>query len=97
MPALSAPSAIESPGPVKLAESGRPANSKANAQVGADGGVAPPMPSPRHAVELDEASGRFVQELVDPASNEILRAFPDESQLAFSRGVRAYLVAINKG
>jgi hypothetical protein len=94
MSALAPPSAIESPEPV---QSGRPANSEANARVGADGGIAPPTPSPRHAVRLDEASGRFVQELLDPASNEILRAFPDESQLAFSRGVRAYLDAISRG
>lgn len=41
-------------------------------------------------IELDQDAGRFVQTLTDPATNEVLRRFPHESQLAFARAVRAY-------
>ena len=44
-------------------------------------------------IELDEEAGRFVQTLTDPATNEILRRFPHESQLAFSSAIRAYEMA----
>jgi uncharacterized FlaG/YvyC family protein len=44
-------------------------------------------------IELDEAAGCFVQTLTDPNTHEVLRRFPHESQLAFSRAVRAYLIA----
>lgn len=41
-------------------------------------------------IELDAEAGRFVQTLTDPTTNEILRRFPHESQLAFARATRAY-------
>jgi uncharacterized FlaG/YvyC family protein len=44
-------------------------------------------------IELDAEAGRFVQTLTDPATNEVLRRFPHESQLAFARAVRAYATA----
>ncbi len=44
-------------------------------------------------IELDEEAGRFVQTLTDPTTNEILRRFPHESQLAFARATRAYAMA----
>lgn len=44
-------------------------------------------------IELDEASARYVQTHVDPNDNSVLRRFPSESQLAFSRGVSAYVRA----
>lgn len=39
-------------------------------------------------IELDKASARFVQMLI--AENVVVRRYPDETQLAFSRGIRAY-------
>ena len=44
-------------------------------------------------IELDEEAGRFVQTLTDATTNEILRRFPHESQLAFARATRAYTMA----
>jgi uncharacterized FlaG/YvyC family protein len=45
-------------------------------------------------IELDAEAGRFVQTLTDPTTNEVLRRFPNESQLAFSRAARAYTKAL---
>jgi hypothetical protein len=47
---------------------------------------------PRLIIELDEAAERFVQTLVDGV--DVLRRYPDEAQLAFSRGVNAYMAAL---
>jgi uncharacterized FlaG/YvyC family protein len=44
-------------------------------------------------IELDRDAGRFVQTLTDPQTNEILRRFPNESQLAFARAIGAYMNA----
>ncbi|MEZ5995129.1 MAG: hypothetical protein R3C25_05190 [Hyphomonadaceae bacterium] len=45
-------------------------------------------------VQLDRAAGRFVQTLSDPSTQETLRRYPSESQLAYSRAVMAYLRAL---
>ncbi|MBL8551844.1 MAG: hypothetical protein JNJ73_17790 [Hyphomonadaceae bacterium] len=45
-------------------------------------------------VEIDHASGRFVRTLRDGETDEVLRRWPNEGQLAFARGVRAYLAAL---
>lgn len=47
-------------------------------------------------IELDEAAGRFVQTLTDPTTQEVLRRFPHESQLAFARATRAYSAALTR-
>jgi hypothetical protein len=44
-------------------------------------------------VSLDEAAGRFVQTLTDPATHETVHKYPNEQQLAFSRAVNAYMRA----
>ncbi|KAF0172238.1 MAG: flagellar protein FlaG [Hyphomonadaceae bacterium] len=44
-------------------------------------------------IELDRDAGRFVQTLTDSETNEILRRFPNESQLAFARAIGAYMNA----
>jgi hypothetical protein len=49
---------------------------------------------PRVVIELDEAAERFVQTLLDGAGETVLRRYPDEAQLAFSRGINAYLAAL---
>jgi hypothetical protein len=45
-------------------------------------------------VEIDAAAGRFVHKLFDRETEEMLRQWPSERQLAFARGVRAYLAAL---
>jgi uncharacterized FlaG/YvyC family protein len=47
-------------------------------------------------IELDEAAGRFVQTLTDPNTQEVLRRFPHESQLAFARAIGAYTQALTR-
>jgi hypothetical protein len=51
---------------------------------------------PRVVIELDAAAERFVQTLVDGAGGAVLRRYPDEAQLAFSRGVNAYIAALTR-
>jgi hypothetical protein len=52
-------------------------------------------PSPTLSVRLDENAGRFVTTLTDPLTNEMLRSYPSEAQLAYSRAVMAYLRAMS--
>lgn len=44
-------------------------------------------------VRLDEKAGRFVQTLTDADTEEMVRRYPSEAQLAYSRAVMAYLRA----
>jgi hypothetical protein len=44
-------------------------------------------------VSLDEGAQRFVSILTDSSTSEMLRRYPSESQLAYSRAVMAYLRA----
>lgn len=48
-------------------------------------------------VQLDPSAGRFVQTLTDVNTAEMLRRYPSESQLAYSRAVMAYLRAMHGG
>lgn len=50
--------------------------------------------APKLTIEFDDAAGRFVQTLIDPTNQSVLRRFPAEYQLAFSRGVNAYMAAL---
>jgi hypothetical protein len=50
-------------------------------------------PLPRRRIEIDAESGRFVHSLLDPQTLDVLLRYPSEDELAFSRGIRAYLVA----
>lgn len=45
-------------------------------------------------IELDHAAARFVQKLFDASNEAVLRQYPNDTQLAFSRGVTAYLEAL---
>lgn len=56
----------------------------------------PPLIAPRLLIEFDAASDRFVHTLIDPASQSVLRRFPNEGQIAFSRGVNAYVQAMRQ-
>jgi hypothetical protein len=42
-------------------------------------------------VRVDVEAGRFVNMLVDAESDEVLRKYPSDAQLAFSRAVKSYL------
>jgi len=53
---------------------------------------APFIPS-EMLVEIDVAAGRFVHKERDGETKEVLEQYPNEGQLAFSRGVKAYLEA----
>jgi hypothetical protein len=44
-------------------------------------------------VQLDQDAQRFVSTLTDESTSEMLRKYPSESQLAYSRAVMAYLRA----
>ncbi len=44
-------------------------------------------------VQLDPDAQRFVTTLTDSSTSEMLRRYPSESQLAYSRAVMAYLRA----
>lgn len=55
-----------------------------------------PLVPPRLYIELDEASDRFVQTVIDATNETVLRRFPDEGRLAFSRGVNAYVRAMRE-
>lgn len=52
------------------------------------------MPDNVH-VHLDAEAGRFVSTLTDTSTEEMLRRYPSESQLAYSRAVMAYLRALH--
>ena len=67
-----------------------PAPSSASAQS------QPPLLAPHLFIEFDRDSQRFVQTVIDGESKTVLRRFPAENQLAFSRGVNAYLRALSQ-
>jgi uncharacterized FlaG/YvyC family protein len=48
----------------------------------------------RLLVQIDVESGRFVNTLLDAATEEVIRKYPSEAQLAYSRAVKAYLNAL---
>ena len=48
-------------------------------------------------IEIDRVSGRFINTLMDPHSKEVIRRYPSEGQLAFSRAVSAYMRALREG
>ncbi|MBC7767475.1 MAG: hypothetical protein H7124_01670 [Phycisphaerales bacterium] len=54
------------------------------------------MPNDVH-VQLDAEAGRFIATLTDANTEETLRRYPSESQLAYSRAVMAYMRALTGG
>jgi hypothetical protein len=55
---------------------------------------ADPAPTTKLTIEFDTASERFVQTLVDASNETVLRRYPNSNQLAFSRGINAYMRAM---
>lgn len=45
-------------------------------------------------IHVDAEAGRFVNVLLDPHSQEVLRQYPNEGQLAYARAVNQYLRAL---
>ena len=45
-------------------------------------------------ISYDEDAGRFVQTLTDANTSETLRRYPNDTQLAYSRAVVAYMRAL---
>lgn len=45
-------------------------------------------------IRVDADAGRFVNTLLDPHSDEVLRQYPSDAQLAYARAVNAYLRAL---
>ncbi|MES1201038.1 MAG: hypothetical protein ABUS57_06270 [Pseudomonadota bacterium] len=66
---------------------------KIEAQTKAE--LRPDLSAAKLLVAIDEGSGRFVNTLLDPNSQEVLRQYPSDAQLAFSRAVKAYLEAMS--
>ncbi|MES1156909.1 MAG: hypothetical protein ABUL73_03925 [Alphaproteobacteria bacterium] len=52
-------------------------------------------PAPKMLIKIDKDSGRFVNTLVDADGAEVIRQYPSEAQLAYSRAVTAYLRALS--
>ena len=48
----------------------------------------------RWVSEFDRSASRIVQMLVEPSSHAVLKQFPENGQVAFSRGIAAYLEAL---
>jgi uncharacterized FlaG/YvyC family protein len=51
---------------------------------------APVQSSGRLTIELDRGAGVFVQRLIDPSTEEVIRQFPHEGQLMLARAQKAY-------
>lgn len=47
-------------------------------------------------IEIDQAAKRFVNKLFDPNTQELTRQFPSDGQLAFSRGLNAYIETLRR-
>jgi len=57
--------------------------------------IAAAAPSPKLLIEIDKASGRFINTLLDADGNKVIRQYPSDAQLAYSRAVTAYLKAMS--
>jgi uncharacterized FlaG/YvyC family protein len=44
-------------------------------------------------IALDEEARRYVRQVIDPETNQVVRSYPAEGQLAFARAISAYLKA----
>lgn len=65
-----------------------PASAEAASAPGASGPPALSLLPPRMVIALDQTAARFVQTLIE--GDTVLRQFPAENQLAFSRAINAY-------
>jgi uncharacterized FlaG/YvyC family protein len=88
---------------VKVQEVERPSEAQ-QSRAETDPRNPPPAPPKRQVVEssgrltieLDQSAGVFVQRLIDPSTEEVLRQFPHESQLMLARAQRAYQDAVTE-
>lgn len=77
------PAPIAPPPPAALAE-------RAPAEASS---VAAPATTDVH-IDFDREAGRFIQTITDLTTDEVLRQYPSEAQLAYSRAVVAYMRAL---
>ncbi|HVZ99078.1 MAG TPA: hypothetical protein VG841_02050 [Caulobacterales bacterium] len=77
--------------PVKLQATETVAKIEAQSQAQLQSELAPA----KLLIEIDKVSGRFVNTLLDPESEQVLRQYPSDAQLAFSRAVEVYLKAMS--
>jgi hypothetical protein len=80
-----APAESSEPGPVAVAANQRYAEFAAAQRA--------ELQPDKVLIRLDPDSQRFVATLTDSTTAEMLRTYPSESQLAYSRAVMAYLRA----
>jgi hypothetical protein len=74
------------PGPAAEAAAPRPTEDKSAALQA--------LTPDRLTVSLDASAGRFVQTLTDIETEETVRKYPSDAQLAYSRAVMTYLRAL---
>lgn len=84
---LPAPSPAQSSEPSPAAQAAERRMAEHQAMLRAD------LTPDKLRVSLDPNAGRFVQTLTDANTAEMVRRYPSESQLAYSRAVMAYLRA----
>lgn len=77
------PAPVAPPPPAAPAERGQPETIAAAA----------PAPTDVH-VDFDREAGRFIQTVTDLTTDQVLRQYPSEAQLAYSRAVAAYMRAL---
>jgi|CXWL01.1.fsa_nt_gi hypothetical protein len=98
MDSVAPPKAIEplpAPAPAQATEPG-PAAQAAKQRVAEHAAALRTELAPdKVAVSFDSQSQRFVSTLIDVITSEMLRKYPSESPLAYSRAVMAYLRAIS--
>lgn len=89
------PPALTSHAPVQrsLADAASPVAWAAARRVPTSEAAPHMLMAPLLVIEFDGAAERFVQTLIDPTDKSVLRRFPAEDQIAFSRGVNAYMTA----
>ena len=71
------------PSPVQKAAQALEAERRAEAQTKLEAG--------KLMVQIDAAAGRFVNILADVNTGQVVRQYPNDAQLAFSRAIRAYV------
>jgi hypothetical protein len=96
MDSIAPPKAIEplpAPAPAQSSEPGPAAAAAARRIAQYEAAQRADMQPDNMMVRLDQDAQRFVSTLTDSSTSEMLRRYPSESQLAYSRAVMAYLRA----
>ncbi|MGE0047157.1 MAG: hypothetical protein AB7J28_05255 [Hyphomonadaceae bacterium] len=95
-PAAPPPIGLTNPTQTQTPSAPQPQAANANEPV-APMSPQPMLLAPDLVVEIDAASSRFVSKLLDPETEEALRQYPKQVELAFSAAIRAYMNTRNSG